>query len=149
MTWIREQFERRMHANNPGIGESPTEISFESKVELKWKELLEGLKRDVEEYRRLGGTVDLVEQSELACRISNQDIGVGALIIADPEAHTVQYTFEPDSEGTAVPEGGFFSMRGSSRHGADLYSADQLVSVEECRRMILEPLLFPAPPRRM
>jgi hypothetical protein len=148
MSWIREQFERRMHANNLGGHENAAEISFESEVEHKWKELREGLKRDVVEYRRLGGTVALVENSDLECRIANQEIGVAALITADPEAHTVQYTFESDNGGTAVPEGGFFSMR-SSRQGAQLYSADQRVSLEACRRMILEPLLFPTPPRTM
>ncbi len=148
MSWIREQFERRMHANNLGGQENAAEMSFESEVQRKWKELLEGLKRDVAEYRRLGGTVALVENSELECRISNQDTGIAVLITADPEAHTVQYNFDSDTGETAVPEGGFFSMR-AAPSGAELYSADQRVGMEECRRMLLEPLLFPTPPRRM
>jgi hypothetical protein len=149
MGWIQEQFERRMHAHD-GVSkaQTTTEISFEALAEQKWKELRNDLKHDVDEYRNLGGDAALSEDSDLSCRITNPKPGVVALIIADPTARTIQYTFESMAE-TAVPEGGFFSLRRSGSNGAELYSADQRISAEQARRMILEPLLFPSPPQIM
>jgi hypothetical protein len=150
MGWIQEQFERRMHSDQRNASAQNTaEISFEALADLKWKELVTGLKRDVDEYRSLGGDVILREDSDLACRITNPTPGVTALVIADPAAHTIQYTFESEAGETAVPEGGFFSLRRASSNGIDLYSADQRISIEQATRMVLEPLLFPSPRRVM
>lgn len=150
MGWIQEQFERRMHSDQRNATDQNTaEISFEALVDLKWKEMVNGLKRDVDEYRSLGGDVILREDSDLVCRITNPTPGVTASVIADPAAHTLQYTFESEAEESAVPEGGFFSLRRGSSNGIDLYSADQRISIEQARRMVLEPLFFPSPPRVM
>lgn len=150
MGWIQEKFERRAHSDHGNANAQNTaEISFEAVADQKWRELVADLKRDVDGYRSLGGDVILREDSDLACRITNPKPGVTALIIADLGAHTVQYTFESEAGETAVPEGGFFSLRRAPSDRADLYSADQRISTEQARRMILEPLLFPNPRRVM
>jgi hypothetical protein len=150
MGWIHERFERRMHSDHGDpSAQNTAEISFEALADQKWKELVAGLRRDVDEYRSLGGDVILRDDSDLSCRITNPTPGVTALIIADPAAHTIQYTFQSEAAETAVPEGGFFSFRRAPSNKADLYSADQRISTEQARRMILEPLLFPSPRRVM
>ena len=150
MGWIQEQFERRMHSDEGNApAENTAEISFEALADQKWKELVTGLKHDVDEYRSLGGDVLLREDCDSACRITNPTPGVTAVIIADPGAHTIQYTFESEAGETAVPEGGFFSLRRAPSNGTELYSADQRISIEQARRMVLEPLLFPSPRRVM
>ncbi|PYX78988.1 MAG: hypothetical protein DMG70_29495 [Acidobacteria bacterium] len=149
MGWIEEQFERRVEShhreqNDEGADEGRLELL----VDRKWAEFLNGLLRDVEEYRELGGEA-AVRKRKNQCRISNPSAGIAAMIAVDPEAHTIQYTYEAEQENTAVPEGGFFSMRRSRLAGVDLYSADQRITLDEARRMVLEPLLFPNPPHVM
>jgi hypothetical protein len=150
MGWIQEQFERRIQSRDRVAGDRDAcEVSFEALADQKWKELRTGLQQDVEEYANLGGNARFSDDSDVACRITNATPGITAQIVADPSAHTIHYTFESDAREIAVPEGGFFSVRRSGGNGAELYSADQQVSAEQARRMILEPLLFPNPPRIM
>ena len=40
-------------------------------------------------------------------------------------------------------------MRKSHPAGADLYSSDERITLERARRMVLQPLLLPNPPRVM
>lgn len=146
MGWIQEQFEQRIQSETPrSSGQNPMEIRFEALATRKWQDLVAGLKRDLDEFQKLGGDADFTDVSDQQCQISNP--GVTVRVIADPDAHTIQYTFESKAGGTAVPEGGFLSIRRSQSNGADLYSADQRISNEDARRLILEPLLFPNPPR--
>ena len=42
-----------------------------------------------------------------------------------------------------VPEGGMLSMRQSRRGTVEFYSADERLTSEETRQVLLEPLLFP------
>ena len=147
MGWIEEQFERRLQVDDRSQGvESAAEINFESLVDRTWQELKAGLKRDVDEFRQLGGAAEF-KSSEFECEISNPASAISALITADVDAHNIHYTFSSKADAAAVPEGGFFSLRRSGSNKADLYSADQRVSPEQAQRMILEPLLFPNPPR--
>ena len=122
---------------------------MEALVEGKWNELVRGLSVDVEEFRRLGGEADFEQLSSTQCRVINSNAAISSTITADLAANTIQYTFEAEAEKIAVPEGGFFSLRRSGRSTTDIYSSDQRITTEQARRMILEPLLFPAPPRIM
>jgi len=78
----------------------------------------------------------------LSCRISNPAAHIAALVTADMSAQTIQYTYEPESADSAVPEGGVLSLR-PSEHWVELYSADQRLTSDQARQLILEPLLFP------
>jgi hypothetical protein len=148
MGWIEEQFERRVQSHTQP-DQSPAETRLELLAERKWSDLIQGLQRDAEEYERLGGDVALGQTSENQWRIANTAAGIGSILTFDPGAHTIQYAYEPEKAETAVPEGGVFSMRRAGPDAADLYSSDQRVTPEQARRMVLEPLLFPNPPRVM
>jgi hypothetical protein len=149
MGWVEEQFERRIQSSERGRGdEAELERRFEVLAEQRWSELVGGLQKDIEEYRHLGGDADLRATSDSEYRISNYASGTASVIVVDLSAHTIQYTFESEKQDVAVPEGGFFSIRRSGRV-AELYSADQRITPEQARRMILEPVLFPNPPRVM
>jgi hypothetical protein len=148
--WIEEQFERRLQSQDrEHLDKDAAESRFELLASRKWSELVNGLQRDIAEYKELGGEAVFSQLSENEARISNPVAGVTATTISDAEAHTIQYIFDAEQNSIAVPEGGFFSIRRSPAGGADLYSADERVSAEQARRMILEPLLFPNPPRVM
>ena len=149
MSWVEDQFERRLSSTKQQAGTGPAETRFEGIVENKWNELVDGLHQDVSEYRRLGGEADFEQISKMQCRVLNPSAGIGSTITADINAHTIQYRFEAENGKIAVPEGGFFSLRRSARSGADIFSADQRITIEQARRMILEPLLFPSPPHIM
>ncbi len=148
MGWVEEQFERRVQ-DPEQPNQTPAETRFELLVERAWSELIRGLQSDAEEYRRLGGDVASAQIADNQWRITNVGAGIAALLTADPSAHTVQYTYQAERSGIAVPEGGVFSMRRAGPDRAALYSSDQRISTEQARRMVLEPLLFPNPPRVM
>ncbi len=67
------------------------------------------------------------------------------MLTADAEAHVIRYEYEAEGTDTAVPEGGILSLRGGAQ-GVEIYSADERLSPEDARRLVLEPLLFPQTP---
>lgn len=148
MGWVEEQFERRVQSPDRQP-ETPAETRFELLVDRAWSELIRGLQSDAEEYRRLGGDVSFSQVSENQWRIANVTAGIAAVLTADPAAHTIQYDYAPERNDVAVPEGGVFSIRRAGPDEAALYSSDQRVTTEQARRIVLEPLLFPNPPRVM
>ena len=145
MGWIADQFENRSSSqSNEDTGEPTVQGSFEVKAEQTWANLMDGFRQDVEEFKRLNGDAEFKHLSDLSCRISNPAAHVAALVAADMAAQTIQYTYEPEDKDTAVPEGGVLSLRPSD-HWVELYSADQRLTSEQARQLILEPLLFPKP----
>ena len=145
MGWIADQFESRVPSQSTEhSGESATEGSFEVKAEQTWANLMDGFRQDVEEFQRLNGDADFKQISDLSCRISNPAVHVAALVTADMSAQTIQYAYEPEDADTAVPEGGVLSLR-PTEHWVELYSADQRLTSDQARQLILEPLLFPKP----
>ncbi len=148
MGWVEEQFERRVQSPERGE-QNIAETRFELLVERTWSELIRGLQADAEEYRRLGGDVAIAQVSDNQWRIANVTAGIAAVLTADPGAHTIQYSYAPERNAIAVPDGGVFSTRRAGPDEAALYSSDQRVSIEQARRIVLEPLLFPSPPRVM
>jgi len=132
-----------MHLGNreSNHGQS-SDDSFESQANRKWSELLHALELDTEEFRRMNGKADFKRQSDFQCRISNSEVGAALVLTADLPAQSIQYNYEAEQKNIAVPEGGFLSLR-SSDSGVALYSADQQLTTEQARRLMLEPLLFP------
>ena len=141
MGWIREEFVKQRGENEPGT-ESRAEEHFEACEQRAWAELAGRLEQDVEEYRRLSAGAELQQISEFQCRIANTTSGIAVVVTADLAAHTIRYAYGPEKDQTAAPEGGILSLR-SAGDSVELYSADQRVSSEQARRLILEPLLFP------
>ena len=143
MGWIADQFENQTTSQSNEDTNGPTAHgSFEVKGEQTWTNLMDGFRQDVEEFKRLNGDAEFKQLSDLSCRISNPAAHVAALVAADMAAQTIQYTYEPEDKDTAVPEGGVLSLRPSD-HWVELYSADQRLTSEQTRQLILEPLLFP------
>ena len=143
MGWIADQFENQTTSqSNENSGDAKAQGSFEVKAEQTWANLMDGFRQDVEEFQRLNGDADFKKVSDLSCRISNPAAHVAALVSADMEAQTIHYTYEPEDAEIAVPEGGVLSLR-PCEPWVELYSADQRLSSEQARQLILEPLLFP------
>jgi RNase H-fold protein (predicted Holliday junction resolvase) len=143
MGWIADQFESRAASqSNENPDEPNSDASFEMKAEDTWTKLMEGFRQDVEEFQRLNGDAEFKQLSDLSCRISNPRAHVAALVTADMSAQTIQYSYEPEDGDTAVPEGGVLSLR-PSEHWVEIYSADQRLTSDQARQLILEPLLFP------
>jgi hypothetical protein len=143
MGWIADQFESPANSHsNENSSEPTTEGSFEVKAEDTWTKLVEGFRQDVEEFQRLNGEAEFKQLSDLSCRISNPRAHVAALVSVDMSAQTIHYTYEPEDADTAVPEGGVLALR-PCEHWVELYTADQRLTSDQARQLILEPLLFP------
>ncbi|PYX64583.1 MAG: hypothetical protein DMG74_12185 [Acidobacteria bacterium] len=150
MGWVADHLKNRARAGRRnGSGRTAPQNSFEVLAVRKWSELLVELERDVEEFRRLDGYADFKKISDFQARISNPPTGVAVVLTADMAARTIQYNFEPEHKNTAVPDGGFLALRSTSNSAVELYSADQQLTAELARQLILEPLLFPATPMPM
>lgn len=142
MGWVADQFDNRK-GQQEEKSESFAESTFEERAARKWENLVKSFEKDVTEFRMRGGDANFKQVSSDQCRISNVGANIAAVVTADVPAHTVSYTYEPDHEPTAVPEEGVLTMRGSG-NAVELYSADQRLTLEQARRLILQPLLFPA-----
>ena len=143
MGWVTDNFRKRMHlgSRESNHGQS-SNGSFESQADRKWTELVRALELDTEEFRGMNGKADFKQQSDFQCRISNPEVGAALVLTADLPARSIQYSYEAEHKNVAVPEGGFLSLR-SGDSGVALYSADQQLTTEQARRLVLEPLLFP------
>ena len=142
MGWIADQFESRDASQSTESTSQSNAQGFEVKAEDTWTKLMEGFRQDVEEFQRLNGNAEFKKISDLSCRISNPHAHVAALVTADMSAQTIQYAYESEDADTAVPEGGVLSLR-PSEHWVELYSADERLTSDQARQLILEPLLFP------
>jgi hypothetical protein len=140
MGWVTDLFHKR--SSHQGAREKQSAAdSPESLLTMKWNELVRGIEQDAEEFGRLHKKPDFKQASDFQCRISNSEIGVALLLTADIPAGAIHYEYEAEEKNVAVPEGGFLSLR--SVFGVALYSADQQLTTEQARRLILEPLLLP------
>jgi hypothetical protein len=139
MNWIADRL-RRDSSKNLTKQSGPT--AFDSEAERLWARLRSGFEQDVQDFRRLNGEADFQQLSALQCRIANPATNTAAVVTADISAQTVEYSYEAMGKDTAVPENGILRLRNSA-HSLELFSADQKLSLEAARRLILEPLLFP------
>lgn len=142
MGWITDRLKDQANEQASAGAQEPGQTSFEILAGRKWNRLVDGLKKDVEEFRHHNADAGFKQLSDVECRVSNPKSNVAAAISLDLSTNAIQYHYEPEEKDTAVPEGGVLSIRPSHR-SLELYSADQMLSCEQARRMILEPLLFP------
>jgi len=145
MGWVEDEYQNRSRGEQRHAAEAPPEVQLESRERRKWRELTQGLEQDVSEYQRVGGNASFQNVTDSQVRVSNARSGVAVVLTADLDANMIHYSYEPESERTAVPEGGVLSLR-SSNGDVDVYSSDQRLSSDEARRLVLEPLLFPRAP---
>jgi len=76
--------------------------------------------------------------------VSNSVSGLQLPLPAAFAAQTISYNYASINDRSAgVPEGGILSIRQSRRRGVEFYSADERLTSEETREVLLQPVLFP------
>lgn len=141
MGWVADKFEGGTQFNLQSSSAKAAEQTFETSAENVWKQLTAGFAADVKEINARDGDADFKDLSDHQSRISNSVTKLAAVVTADLSAHTIQYVYEPEDAQTPVPEQGVLTMR-LSGSGIDLYSADERLTSDRARRLILEPLFF-------
>ena len=142
--WVNDRFDNRTSTAVEVDAEKAAELSFEARAQRKWDDLVEGFENDVQEYRSRDGSADFDKPTGTECRISSTASRIAVIVTIDFSAHTVHYVYEPGDLDVAVPEEGVFTLRPAA-NSVEIYSADERLSSDAARRMVLEPLLFPLP----
>ena len=141
MGWIQDY--RRQSSQNAHDQLDP-ESQFAAAARSRWRELGDELRADVAEFNKPGTGAELAVEGEDTYRVRNSGSGLELVLKADFENHSVRYDYAAINQQSAgVPEGGMLSMRQSRRGDVEFYSADERLTSEETRQVLLEPLLFP------
>jgi hypothetical protein len=141
MGWIQDY---RRQSSQDSHGQPDPESQFATAAHSRWRELGEELRADVAEFNKQGTGADLAVEGEDTYRVRNSGSGLELVLKADFENHSASYDYTAINQQTAgVPEGGMLSMRQSRRGDVEFYSADERLTSEETRQVLLEPLLFP------
>ena len=141
MGWIQEHLRQTSQESN---NQPEAEGQFASAARARWLELGEELRADATEFNEQGTGVDLATEGEDRYRVRNSRSGLELSLMADFDNHTVRYAYSAINQRSAgVPEGGMLAMRQSRRGAVEFYSADERLTSEETRQVLLEPLLFP------
>jgi len=120
------------------------EQDFAAAARHRWQKLGAELQADVAEFnsRQSGG--DFGQPAFNQFRVSNLSTGVELTITADFESRIIRYDYAQVSDKSAgTPEGGMLSMRRSEPEAVEFYSADERLTAEETRKILVEPVLFP------
>jgi hypothetical protein len=141
MGWVADKFDGSPQSNPQSSSTKAAEQTFETSAENAWKQLTAGFQADVKEINARKGDANFKELSDHQSRISSTVTKLAAVVTADLSAHTIQYVYEPEDAQTAIPEQGVLTMRPSGS-GIELYSADERLTSDRARRLILEPLFF-------
>jgi hypothetical protein len=143
MGWIQDH--RRQTSQN--IDQSDPEGRFAAAARARWQELGDELRADVEEFNKQGSGAELATEGKDRYRVQNSRSGLELVLTADFANHNVGYDYAAFNQRSAgVPEGGMLSMRQSRSGTVEFYSADERLTSEETRQVLLEPLLFPKQP---
>jgi hypothetical protein len=140
MGWIDDR-RQSSQASHP---QQDSETQFAAAAHSRWLKLGNELRADVAEFNKQGTGADLAMEGEDTYRVRNSGSGLELVLKADFENHSVSYDYAATNQQSAgVPEGGMLSMRQSRRGDVEFYSADERLTSEETRQVLLEPLLFP------
>ena len=143
MGWIDD----RRQSSQDSHDQPDPESQFAAAARSRWRELGDELRADVAEFNKQGTGADLAVEGEDTYRVRNSGSGLELVLKADFENHSASYDYTAINQQTAgVPEGGMLSMRQSRRGDVEFYSADERLTSEETRQVLLEPLLFPRQP---
>src|SRR5215469_8313213 len=117
---------------------------FITAAQRRWRQLAQELQTDVAEFNSSQGGADFSEVSSSRFRVTNLTTGLELVISADFESRVIQYNYQQVNDKSAgAPEGGMLSMRQSQIGAVEFYSADEQLTSEETREILLEPVLFP------
>ncbi|HEV3041681.1 MAG TPA: hypothetical protein VHA33_28205 [Candidatus Angelobacter sp.] len=143
MGWIQNRLRTRSVNASQSPADNP-EIRFAEAARQRWQQLGDELKADLAEFGSHQKGTTFANPNENEFRISNSYSGLEIAISADFDAHIVRYEYSALNKKTAgTPEGGMLSMRQSRRGMVEFYSADERLTPEEARQVLLEPVLFP------
>ena len=140
MSWIQERLQQVKLSTNT---DKTPEGEFAAKARRRWERLGAELEGDVQEFSRHQSGTGFARDGENTFRVSNSRSGVELALTADFKDRNVRYSYSALNDLTAgAPEGGMLSMR---EHGGavEFYSADERLTSEETRQVLLEPMLFP------
>lgn len=141
MGWIQEHL--RQTSEKSGNQPDPKD-QFASAASARWLALGDELRADVAEFNAQGTGAGLSTDGDNQYRFRSSVSGLEVTLTADFENRNVRYEYSAISQKSAgVPEGGMLSMRQSRRGAVEFYSADERLTSEETRQVLLEPLLFP------
>lgn len=141
MGWIEDY---RRQSSQDSHQQQDVESQFAAAARSRWLELGNELRADVEEFNKQGTGADLTVEGEDTYRVRNSGSGLELVLKADFDNHSASYDYAAINQRSAgVPEGGMLSMRQSRRGNVEFYSADERLTSEETRQVLLEPLLFP------
>lgn len=142
MGWIQEHLQQN-EGRASGQSDDPKN-QFATAAHARWQKLGEELKADVAEFNAQGSGASLSTHGGNEYRLQNSTSGLEVTLIADFENRNIRYSYAAINQHSAgVPEGGMLSMRQSRRGSVEFYSADERLTSEETRQVLLEPLLFP------
>ena len=141
MGWIQDY---RRQSSQDSQQQQDTETQFAAAAQSRWRELGDELRADVAEFNKQGTGAELAVEGEDTYRVRNSGSGLELVLKADFHNHSASYGYTAINQRSAgVPEGGMLSMRQSRRGNVEFYSADERLTSEETRQVLLEPLLFP------
>lgn len=142
MGWIQNQLRRA--AQKSPANQSDPDSQFAVAARERWLKLGEELRSDVADFNTQQSGADFAEDRDDRFRLSNSKSGLQLTIAADFDNHTVRYEYSALNDRSAgVPEGGILAMRQSRTGSVDFFSADERLTSEEARQVLLEPMLFP------
>ena len=143
MGWIQNRLRSRSLKPSQSPNDN-SELHFAEAARRRWQQLGEELKSDLAEFSSHQRSATFANPNENEFRISNSDAGLEIVIAADFDAHIVRYEYSALNKRTAgTPEGGMLSMRQSRRGTVEFFTADERLTPEEARQILLEPVLFP------
>ncbi len=117
---------------------------FLTAARKRWEKLEEELRADVAEFNSGDGRADFSQSGADQFRVANSRSGLQLLITADFDARTVRYDYDQmNAKSAGAPEGGMLSMRQTHSGAVEFYSADQQLTSEETREILLQPLFLP------
>jgi hypothetical protein len=138
MGWIES------YRSRAASGSEQPKTEFIDAARQRWKQLGEELKTDVAEFSARHSGAEFSSSGDDAYHVTYDESGLELDITADFEAQLVRYDYKPTSSSSAgVPEGGILSMRQSRLGAVEFYSADERLTSEETRQVLLAPVLFP------
>ncbi len=141
MSWVKE--EARERSPHGGAGpESTLDQIFDKAATRSWQELVSELRQDVDDFNSAGGSAAMTELPGTSVSIACATTVITLHVNADLPGRALHYDYS--SSGTvAAPEGGILTLRLSRYRRAEIYSADEHLTSEEARRLLLEPIFFP------
>jgi hypothetical protein len=147
MNWVLRELQKSAEDTQAGSAESASDRDIDSPLEERaaqcWRGLAQGFAADVDEFRKSNGIATFDQSAEFECRISNPAAAIATAISADIPELMIHYDYQSEGRNAGVPEGGVLTIRDAG-HAVELYSADQRLSREQARKLILEPVLFPS-----